>query len=289
MAEDDLQKWIARRVRELDGHRIWWTGKDGNPRHVKLELKEVELSAKPWEEPPGISATLNESARIRFEPAATRAHYEEPDEIDSILGTILELDTIEGDEQLIRGLWGDLRAAVGDNCNMIPSDRTDRCREKLLVFPELVSVLYRRGLLPNPFEFCAVQRPQEFAKANVGVCCALCEATRHVRGCFTSGNGWMNRVVDVRGNPRTIKKAWSPVVRCSELWNDQEVILPRVRSGIVVHPGKDSDVTEMRPEIVQEFIPCWSYFLGAMRRLRTMSGAPTGCPEVLLAGRRTRL
>ncbi|MDG6968624.1 MAG: hypothetical protein JRN50_04110 [Nitrososphaerota archaeon] len=290
MAEDDLQKWVAKRVRELEGHRIWWTGKDGNPVHVKLQLKEVELSARPERVGPGSPPSLTESATVRFTPAPRHDLEEEPDAIDSIASAILAVDANGGSDDEIERLWGRLKGEVSSvygDCNIIPGDAGAPCFERLMIFPEHVSVLARHRRLPNTLEFCGNEL-QQLTRGYTGICCALCEGTVHAQQCFRPPK-WMNRIIDVRGDYSRVRRAWAPHPLCQNWWSDEDVVLPRSRARVVDEPDNQSESAAMTPEQFEKIIPCWAHFIGAVKRLRALSGAPNGCPVVLLAGRRVAL
>ena len=283
MAEDEeLQKWIAKRVRELDGYRIWWTGKSGRPTHVKLRLKAVRLTAEPAPTSSRRGTSLREGASLVLVPAP-RWDEDEPDEMDSALHAILEADRAGADDGTIGKLWVFLLDAVGNDCNVIPSERTDRPRERLVVFPELVSVLYRHGRLRNPFEFCGVE-PDKLSERETGICCALCEATKCVQECFSARHGWMNRIIEVRGNAARIKRAATSLELCGNKWGGDLPLVRRERKRY------DEALADQIGQMVErEVTPCWERFVGAVGNLLRIPGAPLGLPELSLAGRRVAI
>ncbi len=280
-ASEELTQWIAKRVRELDGYRIWWTGKSGRPTHVKLQVKEIRITAEPVSRSSKTKTGLRESASLVLVPAP-RWDEDEPDEVDSALHAILEADRAGADDATIGKLWVLLLDAVGDDCNVIPSERTDKPRERLVVFPELVSVLYRHGRLRNPFEFCGVY-PDKLSEREVGICCALCEATKCVQECFSARNGWMNRIVDVRGNAARIKRAATSLELCANTWRGDLPVVRREREKYI-----DALADHMAQMVEREVTPCWERFANAIRSLRGAPGTPVAMPELQLAGRRVQ-
>lgn len=288
--EGDLQEWVSKRLREFEGRRISWTGEDGNPRHVKLELKEVELSAKPRAVVPGGGPPLEESATIRLTPALRLELEDEPDEIDLLASEIFAADAGGCSDDEIGQLWERLKRVVtsvfGD-CNIIPGEPGALCFERLVVFPELVSLLARHHRLPGTLDYCGRELGQ-LTKRETGICCALCRATMHVQNCFSAKNRWRNHVVDVRGNYNRIRNAKDGDWPCPDLWRPL-LSDPVVRARVENSSGKETEGgSELTDDGVRP-ISCWRLFVEAIRRLHHEPGAPSGKPLLLLSGRRVRL
>ncbi len=285
MVEDvGLSKWIEERIQQFDGKRIKRSGRRGQFDPVKLELKEVQISLGEPKWLPDGKSVRHDSATITFVPGSV----EFSDEVEGLIDRLRQAEASGSRADTIGALWEEILDSVGDDCNVIPSARTDTCREKLVVFPEMVSILHRSGKLPNPFEFC--RAPQDALRDPVvGICCALCEATKAATLCFSDHNGWMNRVIDIRGDYDRIRSARSltpdGIPICSNIWLMDDAV--DLRDGVGVR-STDTLPSETPHPITQGDITCWNYFLGAMRRLRNQPGAPLGFPRVFLDGHRAR-
>lgn len=290
-SEEDLQSWIARQVKQLEGRQISWIGVDGRPVTVHLELKEIELSARPSPTGIGGPTSLAESASIKFLPSDRPSAIEQTDDIDEGVRNLLDADASGATDDKVERLWKRIQEAVFSaygECNVIPGETGSPCLNRLVVFPEVVAVLARRRRLPRTLERCGSEL-EALSERDFGICCALWEAARHATVCFT-GPTWMNRIIDVRGDYHRVRRACSEYVVSglrTENWNREDALLR-------TKPDRHLDGAEVRSSEGSvasryERITCWAYFLGAIKKLRAKPGAPPGSPEVFLAGRLTRI
>ena len=171
-------------------------------------------------------------------------------------------------------LYAEVRQYFDGNVNILPSREGDKCRETLVVFPELFTL----GELvtdPSSANWCLINQVHESP-----VCCALCISWRHVRLCFQP-TAWENRQVVVIGHDYAIKRASTVSNYC---WDPER----EVEHSPPIPPCIEPILADSQGEDRNEPPPtCWNRFVAAMQVLveRPPSGspaAPPGFPELYL-------